>query len=217
MKGISGKWMLTGILSICLLGGSIGQARAEGDTEEIQGVTVAQSELSPSARSLLTKAGVRGTEVSIQPFAEYTLVSDGVNWSITEEGSENGLSPKNIDFGGGVCKGGFLMPKKVNANIEWGAWNDCTTFGKASTYVHSISAQLWMQTGAFAFQKTYQAVAVSPLDAVSSKVVTAHRAKGCDTSYKKEFQIRAEVTLKSKKMGVVKSDNVTLPCNFKVK
>ena len=51
----------------------------------------------------------------------------------------------------------------------------------------------------------------------SSKVVTAHRAKGCDTSYKKEFQIRAEVTLKSKKMGVVKSDNVTLPCNFKVK
>lgn len=26
----------------------------------------------------------------------------------------------------------------------------------------------------------------------------------------------AEVTLKSKKMGVVKSGNVTLPCNFKV-
>ena len=79
-----------------------------------------------------------------------------------------------------------------------------------------ISAQLWMQTGAFAFQKTKQETAMSPLESVSSKVVTAHRVKKCDTTYTKEFQIQAEVTLQSKKMGVVKSDNVKLACNFKV-
>lgn len=113
-------------------------------------------------------------------------------------------------------QGGFFLPKKVNSNVEWGAWNDCNVYGSASTYVHSISAQLWMQTGAFAFQKTKQETAMSPLESVSSKVVTAHRVKKCDTTYTKEFQIQAEVTLKSKKMGVVKSDNVKLACNFKV-
>ncbi|GAA4895563.1 hypothetical protein GCM10025789_11330 [Tessaracoccus lubricantis] len=83
----------------------------------------------------------------------------------------------NIEFGVGICKGGFFLPKKVNSNVEWGAWNDCNVYGSASTYVHSISAQLWMQTGAFAFQKTKQETAMSPLESVSSKVVTAHRVK----------------------------------------
>ena len=64
--------------------------------------------------------------------------------------------------------------------------------------------------------ETKQETAMSPLESVSSKVVTAHRVKKCDTTYTKEFQIQAEVTLKSKKMGVVKSDNVKLACNFKV-
>lgn len=209
------KMLLAAVLAASLVGMSTGPVMADEDGKD-EGATVLQSELPPSERSLLERAGVRGAEVNIQPLGEYTLVSDGQNWTITESGSGSAASPMNIEFGVGICKGGFFLPKKVNSNVEWGAWNDCNVYGSASTYVHSISAQLWMQTGAFAFQKTKQETAMSPLESVSSKVVTAHRVKKCDTTYTKEFQIQAEVTLKSKKMGVVKSDNVKLACNFKV-
>ena len=51
--------------------------------------------------------GTLGAEVNIQPLGEYTLVSDGQNWTITESGSGSAASPMNIEFGVGICKGGF--------------------------------------------------------------------------------------------------------------
>lgn len=99
------KMLMAAVLAASLVGMSTGPVMADEDGKD-EGATVLQSELPPSERSLLERAGVRGAEVNIQPLGEYTLVSDGQNWTITESGSGSAASPMNIEFGVGICKGG---------------------------------------------------------------------------------------------------------------
>lgn len=101
------KMLMAAVLAASLVGMSTGPVMADEDGKD-EGATVLQSELPPSERSLLERAGVRGAEVNIQPLGEYTLVSDGQNWTITESGSGSAASPMNIEFGVGICKGGVF-------------------------------------------------------------------------------------------------------------
>ena len=102
----------------------------------------------------------------------------------------------------------------MNANVEWGAYDSCATLGAAEVYRHSISAVLRMQTGLFSITRTPQYTAVSPLDSVYSKTVTAHRAVKCPKTTKKAFDVVATVMTKSVKFDPHVSGSVTLACNF---
>lgn len=87
MNHVGKRMALAGLVFVALIGASAGPVRADGGNVESEAVTVSQSELSASERSLLAAAGLKGAEVTIRPFDEYTLVSDGNNWVIMEEGS----------------------------------------------------------------------------------------------------------------------------------
>lgn len=65
------KMLMAAVLAASLVGMSTGPVMADEDGKD-EGATVLQSELPPSERSLLERAGVRGAEVNIQPLGEYT-------------------------------------------------------------------------------------------------------------------------------------------------
>ena len=154
------------------------------------------------------------TETPIQQAGGFALVSDGKAWLLRETpNATRTISTSKV--GAGVCAGKFFLPKKVNANVEWGAQNSCATLGAADVHVHSIAARLRMQTGTLAFQKSQRAVTISPQDSVWSETVTAHSVKKCDSTTSKQFQVEAQVTLKSIRFDPIRSDNVTLQCNLK--
>lgn len=62
------KMLMAAVLAASLVGMSTGPVMADEDGKD-EGATVLQSELPPSERSLLERAGVRGAEVNIQPSA----------------------------------------------------------------------------------------------------------------------------------------------------
>lgn len=83
---------------------------------------VRASELQASELSQLREAGLQGPELTIQRKQGLTLITDGQGgWIVTEdETPSTRAETRALSFGLGVCEGKFFLPKKVNANVEWG-------------------------------------------------------------------------------------------------
>lgn len=149
-----------------------------------------------------------------QTAGQYTLIEDGMGWVIQETQKLQPSSVSTLSYSAGICAGYFVLPRKVNNKLEYGAWDQCATTDPNALYVHELTVYARQKNTNSWFWYKKPPTVTSPTSQRFQSTISVFIANPCVDGNTHDFHVWVYPTVHGVKFSAFESDSVRVACGL---